>query len=181
MTLFDVFVLAVVAASVVAGAVRGFVRALIVGISLIAGLIFAARGYDAAGGLLRTWGVVDSPAPASAGGFILIVCLALVAGFLLGGLARAGLRQASLEWFDRVLGAGFGLVRGVAVCSAFYLALTAFPVRLESVAEARTAPALAESARLLSFLTTAEIREHFYAEYRRLFASSLPRSDRQEL
>jgi hypothetical protein len=56
----------------------------------------------------------------------------------------------------------------MAVCSVIYLALTAFPVRLETVAEARTAPALAEGAKLISWLTSADMRARFEAEYRRL-------------
>ncbi len=172
MTIFDLFVLALIGASVVAGAMRGLVRALIVGVALIAGLIVAARMYEAAGSLLNGFGLVAPGAAANAGGFLLIVCVALLAGFAAGRLARAGLRQARLEWFDRALGAGFGFVRGVAVCSAFYLALTAFPVRVNSVAEARTAPALAEGARVISLCTSAEVRERFMAEYRRLFAST---------
>ena len=102
--------------------------------------------------------------------------IVLAAGFVLGESARAGLRRAKLEWFDRALGAGFGLLRGVAVCSVVYLALTAFPVRLEAVARARTGPALAEGARLLALCTSSEVRARFLAEYERLFAATLTSS-----
>lgn len=170
MTVFDIFVLAVVVASVASGAMRGLVRALIAGGALLAGLLLAARGYEAAGALLRGVGLVESVGAASAGGFLLIVGAALALGFAAGGLARAGLRRARLEWFDRVLGGAFGFVRGVAVCSAIYLALTAFPVRLASVSEARTAPLLAEGARVLAVCTSAEVRGRFLTEYRRLAA-----------
>src|ERR1044071_2524974 len=95
--------------------------------------------------------------------FVLAIVVASVAG--------GGLKRAKLGWLDRALGALFGLARGVAVCSVVYLALTAFPVRLESVAEARTGPALAEGARLPFFCTSEDVRAHFLAEYRRLFAA----------
>jgi uncharacterized membrane protein required for colicin V production len=94
----------------------------------------------------------------------------LAAGFVLGESLRAGLKRAKLQWFDRALGAGFGLVRGVAVCSVVYLALTAFPVRLEAVARARTGPALAEGARLLALCTSSEVRARFLTQYQHLFA-----------
>ena len=45
MTIFDFVVLALIAASVVAGALRGLVRAAITGLALILGIIIAARGY----------------------------------------------------------------------------------------------------------------------------------------
>lgn len=168
MTVFDLFVIVIVGASIAAGALRGLVRAAITGLALIVGLLLASLGYEAAGGLLRSSGLVESGAAANAAGFLLLAGIVLVLGFAAGGLARAGLRRARLEWFDRALGGAFGLARGVAVCSVVYLALTAFPVRLNSVEEARTAPVLAEGARLLASCTSSEVRERFISEYRRL-------------
>jgi len=170
MTFFDLFVLAIVGASVAAGALRGFVRALIASVGLVVGFFVASHTYEQAGAFLRRLGTVESVEAAHAAGFLLMVGLALLVGFILGESVRAGLRRARLEWFDRALGAGFGLVRGVAVCSVVYLALTAFPFRLETVTQARTGPALAEGARLLSLCTSAEVRARFLARYEHLFA-----------
>jgi membrane protein required for colicin V production len=170
MTVFDLFVLAIVGASVAAGALRGLVRALITVFGLAAGIFVATHTYQAAGAFLRGFGLVESPEAAHAAGFLLMVGVVLAAGFILGESARVGLRRARLEWFDRALGAGFGLLRGVAVCSVIYLALTAFPVRLESVERARTAPALAEGARLLALCTSDDVRARFLMQYQQLFA-----------
>jgi len=169
MTFFDLFVLIIVGASVAAGTLRGFVRALIATLGLIVGVVVATRTYEPAGALLRSFGVVESVEAAHAGGFLLVTGIALLVGFALGAFVRAGLRHARLEWFDRALGAGFGFVRGMAVCSVVYLALTAFPVRIESVEQARTAPALAEGARLLALCTSEDVRARFVNEYHRLF------------
>ncbi|HZT59543.1 MAG TPA: CvpA family protein [Pyrinomonadaceae bacterium] len=169
MTVFDLFVLAIVGASVAAGALRGFVRALIASVGLAVGFLFASRFYEPAGALLRGLGLVESAEAAHAGGFLLVTGVILLAGFVLGEFARAGLRHARLDWLDRVLGAGFGFVRGVAVCSVIYLALTAFPVRLESVAHARTGPALAEGAHLLAFCTSGDVRARFLSQYHHVF------------
>jgi membrane protein required for colicin V production len=170
MTVFDLFVLAIVGASVASGALRGFVRALIAGLGLVVGFAVATQTYGAAGEFLRSLGAVESTEAAHAAGFLLMTGVALVAGFVLGESARAGLRRAKLEWFDRALGAGFGFVRGAAVCSVVYLALTAFPVRLEAVERARTGPALAEGARLLALCTSTDVRARFLAQYHQLFA-----------
>jgi membrane protein required for colicin V production len=170
MTFFDLFVLAIVGASVASGALRGFVRALVASIGLVVGFIVASHTYVQAGAFLRGLGAVESIEAGYAAGFLLMVGIVLAAGFILGESARAGLRRVRLEWFDRVLGACFGLVRGVAVCSVVYLALTAFPVKLEAVAQARTGPALAEGARLLAFCTSDELRTRFIARYQHLFA-----------
>jgi membrane protein required for colicin V production len=170
MTVFDLMVLAFVVASVVAGAMRGLVRAAVTVAALLAGVVVAAQTYERAGELLLALGLVESKAAADGGGFLLVVGLALALGFLAGEVVKGGLKRARLGWLDRSLGALFGLVRGAAVCSLVYLALTAFPVRLASVAEAQTAPALAEGARLLSLVTSAEVQERFLEGYRRLTA-----------
>jgi len=166
MTVFDLIVLALIGSSVVAGALRGLVRALIATAALLVGLFVAARGFDVVGTLLRSIGLVESAAAAQAGGFLLIVGAALALGFIVGQLARGSLKRARLEWADRILGALFGLARGLAVCAVIYLALTAFPVRLRAVTEARTAPALALSAQALSYLTSKELRARFLSSDR---------------
>ena len=168
MTFFDLIVLGVVLASVVAGALRGVVRALIATVALLVGLVVAARAYEWAGGWLRSFGVVETRAAADAAGFLLVAFLFLSAGFAAGALLRDTLKRAKLGWLDRALGASFGCLRGVAVCSAMYLALTAFPVRLGFVRDARTAPALAEGARVLALVTSSDLRARFLAECRRL-------------
>ena len=165
MTFFDFLVLALTTSSVVAGAMRGIVRALLTGAALIVGLLIAAQGYEAVGAILHTLKIVDSQEAANAGGFLLIMAIALSCGFLAGRLVKGGLSQVRLEWFDRVLGGAFGLLRGWAVCSILYLALTAFPISVTSVEEARTAPILAEGAKLLGVFTSQEVRTRFYESY----------------
>jgi membrane protein required for colicin V production len=168
MTFFDLIVLAIVGASVVAGALRGVVRALIATVALFFGLVVASQCYEWAGGWLRSLGVVETRAAADAGGFLLVAFLFLSVGFAAGALLRDTLKRAKLGWLDRALGASFGCLRGAAVCSAMYLALTAFPVRLGFVRDARTAPALAEGARVLTLVTSSDLRARFLAEYKLL-------------
>jgi membrane protein required for colicin V production len=171
MTFFDFLVLALTAASVVSGAMRGIVRALLTGAALIIGLFIAAQGYEAVGAILRGLKLVESKEAANACGFLLIMTVALVGGFLAGRVVTGGLKHVRLEWFDRVLGGAFGLLRGLAVCSILYLALTAFPVRLNSVREARTAPILAQGAKLVGLFTSRELRTRFYESYSELIGS----------
>lgn len=147
---------------------RGIVRALLTGAALVVGLFIAAQGYEAAGLILRVLKLVKSKEAANAGGFLLIMVVALAGGFLAGRLVAGGLRHVRLEWFDRVLGGAFGLLRGLAICSVLYLALTAFPVRLSSVTDSRMAPLLAQGARILGVFTSQEIRTRFYESYSEL-------------
>jgi membrane protein required for colicin V production len=171
MTFFDFIVLALIASSVVSGAMRGIVKALLTGAALIIGLLMAAHGYEAVGSIVRGLRLVEAKEAANAVGFLLIMTIALIGGFLAGHLVTRGLRHVRLEWFDRALGAAFGLLRGLAVCSVLYLALTAFPVRLSSVTEARIAPILAQGARMLGVFTSQEVRTRFYKSYSDLIYS----------
>lgn len=168
MTFFDLIVLALIVSSIIAGALRGFLRALLTLIALVLGLVLAARGYQVAGALLRATGAVESVEAAQAAGFLLIAGGLLLAGFLSGRLLTKGMRRARVEWLDRALGAAFGALRGLAFCSALYLALTAFPVRLPSVTEARTAPMLATGAGWLAALTSVEMHRRFQEGYKDL-------------
>lgn len=172
MTIFDFIVFALIGASIAAGASRGLVRALITFAALIVGLLIAAQAYGNAGALLLGVGVLESQAAANAGGFLLIMVVVLGAGFMAGQLVSGGLRRVRLEWFDRVLGGAFGLLRGLAVCSVMYLALTAFPVQIEAVEKAQTAPVLAEGARLMALFTSQDLRTRFLEEYTGLFDRS---------
>jgi membrane protein required for colicin V production len=174
MTIFDFIVFALVGASIVGGASRGLLRALVTGVALIVGMLVAAQGYAAIGTLLHGLGLVESKAAANAGGFLLIVIAMLAAGFVAGRLVRGGIRRVCLEWFDHLLGGAFGLLRGLAVCSVMYLALTAFPVRIEAVDKAETAPVLAEGARWLTLFTSSDLRARFVGEYTGLFDRSEP-------
>ncbi len=168
MTFFDFIVFALVVSSIIAGALRGFLRALLTLVALVLGLLLAARGYEAAGAMLRGLKFVESDGAAHAAGFLLIAGGLLLAGFLSGRLLTRGMKRARLEWLDRVLGAAFGALRGFALCSVLYLALIAFPVRINSVTEARSAPVLATGARLLAALTSEEMHKRFQEGYRGL-------------
>ena len=87
-----------------------------------------------------------------------------------GKYREDGTRQTlDVKKGDRVLGGAFGLLRGWEVCSILYLALTAFPVKISSVTEARTAPILAQGAKMLGIFTSQEMRTRFYESYSNLF------------
>jgi membrane protein required for colicin V production len=168
MTFFDFLVLSLITSSVVSGAMRGIVRALLTGAALIIGLFIAAHGYEAVGSILRGLKILESREAANAGGFLLIMTIALLGGFLAGRLVAGGLKHVRLEWFDRVLGGAFGLLRGLAVCSVLYLALTAFPANISSITESRSAPILEQGAKMLSVFTSLEVRTRFYESYSNL-------------
>ena len=163
MTLLDYFVLVVVIPSVVWGAMRGIVRGLLSVAATIAGVIIAAQLYGLAAHVFALF--TESARLANLLGFVTVFSLVLVAGALLARWLRGGLRRAHLGWLDTVLGAAFGLLRGWLICSVIYLALTAFPVKLEAVERASFAPALLEGTRVIAYLTSRDLRQRFLDGY----------------
>ena len=163
MTVLDYFVLIVVVASVASGATRGILKGIISVAFALTGLVLAAQFYAYAA-VPFGWAGISAPW-ASLGGFVAIFALSLIAGSLLAHWLRSRLKRARLSWLDHSLGAGFGLVRGWLICSALYLALTAFPVRLEAVERATLAPFLLEGAHVVVYLTSQEMRQRFFDGY----------------
>ncbi len=164
MTVLDYFVLIVVLASVVSGVTKGILKGIISIISALAGLVAAAYLYTYAATLFSRF--TETARAANLLGFVAIFLLVLIAGSLLARRLRGLLKRARLNWIDRALGAVFGLLRGWLICSAIYLALTAFPVRLDAVERAMFAPALLEGTRVIAYLTSRELRDRFLDGYR---------------
>jgi membrane protein required for colicin V production len=163
MTVLDYFVLIVVVASVAMGATRGIIKGIISVASAFVGLVLAAQLYPYAASLFS--GFVSTARAANLIGFVVVFLFVLAAGSLLARWLRGGLKRVRLDWLDHLLGAGFGLLRGWLVCSVIYLALTAFPVKLEAVERATFAPALLEGTRVIAYLTSSDLRERFFNGY----------------
>ena len=163
MTVLDYLVLIIVAASVASGSIRGILKAAFSLVSAIAGRVAAAYHYEYAAGPVA--GFFETRRAANLVGFTLIFLTVLSVGSLLSMWLRKGLRRVRLGWVDHTLGAAFGLLRGWLICSVVYLALTAFPVRLEAVEHAAFAPALLEGSRVIVLVTSSELREKFFDGY----------------
>jgi membrane protein required for colicin V production len=163
MTSLDYFVLVTVGLSVAFGAAKGILKGLISILSALIGLIAAAYFYSYVSPVFSSFAA--SAKSANLMGFVTIFLLVLVAGALLSAWLRGNLRRVRLDWIDHILGAVFGLIRGWIICSAVYLALTAFPAKIESVERSVFAPVLLEGTRVVIYLTSSELRERFYEGY----------------
>jgi len=162
MTLLDYFVLVVAGVSFIFGFARGLIRSVISFAAAIVGLVLAAFLYPYAGHV-AAW-FVSSPA-ADFIGFIGVFLLVLLAGALLSRVLVSAVRRARLGWADRVLGGAFGLVKAWLICSVIYLALTAFPIRIEAVERAEFSPVLMQGASVLAYLTSKSVKTRFWNGY----------------
>jgi len=163
MTVLDYFVILVVGISIVFGLARGIIKASVTLVACILGLLAAGKLYAPVGAALES--VVSSRVAAQFLGFVLVFFGVLVAGMVVSRLLRRAAKRVRLGWIDHLVGGGFGLVRGWLICSVVYLALTAFPIRLEAVEQAKLTPLLLEGTRVIAYLTSAEVRQRFQDGY----------------
>lgn len=124
MSLFDLLVLIIVGVSVVTGFVAGFARVGIGFLGAVAGVLFGFWFY----GFPAEWvhRFIQSTAVSNLIGFFLVfsffLCLAALAGKLLSKLFK----WTGLSWLDKLMGAAFGLARGLLIGAAFIAVVLAF-------------------------------------------------------
>src|SRR5437762_1055850 len=124
MNWLDLVLIVILAGSIASSFARGFTRELIGLAAAVAGLLCGAWFYRMAGALVRPY--VGSPEVANLCGFLLIFVAAILIGWILSVIAGMMMKVVGLSWLDRLLGAAFGLARGVIVCVALITALVAF-------------------------------------------------------
>ncbi len=166
----DWVILAVVFISVFGSLLKGFAREAISLGSVVVGIVLASWLYSMTTGFFLQF--VRSQDLAAILGFVTIFSGCLIAGSLVSFFVHKFVRLAHLQWFDRVLGAAFGLLRGWLIAAVLVLLLTAFPIKLASIQEARLAPFLLVSARVLILITPQTLKDKFmegYGEVERLW------------
>lgn len=155
----------IIAASVVSGYRKGLLR-LGIGIgAAIAGFLIASWSYGTVGFSLRPY--TASKGVANFLAFLLVFGVILAIGAITGALLARVFKLVGLSIVDRVLGAAFGVVRGVLICVVIVMVMLAFAPgsTRAAVAESRTAPYVVDASRMLSSMTPHEIKDGFRDGY----------------
>ena len=116
---FDLALLAVVALSTLFAVARGVVRELIAIATWVAGFVLALHYAGAVAGWFARLDV--TPVAKYVLGFALVLIAVLVAGALVATMLSGVVRAIGLGFVDRLLGAVFGLARGLVVVVVFAL------------------------------------------------------------
>ena len=169
MNWLDWVLLLLLAVSIISSFRKGFSRELIGLIAVVVALVCGVWFYGAAGAFLLPY--VSTKELAHFCGFLLIFIGVLIAGAIVGHLFSRLVKAAGLNWFDRLLGAGFGAVRGLLLAVALILAIVAFtpgeaPPR--AVVQSRFAPYLIDAAHLVASMAPHELKEGFRKRYDRV-------------
>jgi len=78
-----------------------------------------------------------------------------------GRIVRWALKEVGLRWVDRLLGAAFGLVRGLVIVTAVLLALATFAPGTRLLRDSQFAGYFLVAGRGASWLAPAEVRRKF--------------------
>jgi membrane protein required for colicin V production len=146
MNWLDYVLIAILGLSVLQSFRRGFTREIIGLVAAIAALILGMWFYGTAASLVRGW--LHSERAAHFAGFLLIVFGVLLAGALVGSIVRRFVKAVGLSFFDRLLGACFGLARGALVAIALLTAYIAFGPRSDT----KTAPSAVVHSQIAPYL-----------------------------
>lgn len=160
---------------VVTSAMRGFVRDIIGLTASVFALVLAMWFYGSAGFYITRW--VSSERTADLIGFVAIVVAVLIAGRILAWIFNRFLRTVGLSFFDRLIGAFFGLLKGFIVSVALLMGFTAFGPVLDTagakdsgaaqsaVLHSKIAPLLLEASRIAVAMAPMELKSSFQKQY----------------
>jgi len=152
------------------GAVRnGVTKEIVRIVALVLGIVGAMWGYEYVAAEYAPY--ISNPQLAKFAAFASIVVGCLVAGGIVSWVLAKVWGLAGLRWFDRLLGAGFGAIRGLVIATALVLGVVSFaPVAGAegTVAESRLAPLVLHGARATAFLAPADLKQAYSDGFERV-------------
>jgi len=123
-SLLDLLLMVIIGGSVVFGFLAGFARAGVGFLAAVTGVLFGFWFYGIPAEWIRKY--VSSSTFSNLAGFLVVFFACALVGGLIGKLLSKLFKWTGLSWLDRIMGAGFGLVRGGLAAVAFVAVLMAF-------------------------------------------------------
>ena len=176
MNWLDYVLIVVLTVSALRSFQRGFTREIVGLCAAIAAFVLGMWFYGVAGSLVRQW--VGSDRVANLIGFVMVVIAVLLIGAIVGRIVRGFVKAVGLSFFDRLLGALFGLIRGALVAAAMLTAYMAFGPGAQSwdspsarktapgaMVHSQIAPYLMEASRIFVDAAPMELKRSFREGY----------------
>ena len=169
MNWLDYLLIAILLFSAIQSFRRGFSREIIGLAAMLFAFVLAMWFYGLAGSLVSPW--VSSARTANMIGFFLVVLAVLLLGAVVGWIVSRFLRTVGLSFFDRLLGACFGCLRGALVAMALLTAWTAFGEQATAgaasgaVVHSRIAPYVLSASRLFVAVAPMDLKQSFRRYY----------------
>lgn len=161
----DYALIFVVFVSVGSGLKVGMARIGIGLVATVAGFVLGSWFYRMAGAVFLKF--ISNVQLAHLLGFLVIFSAVLIVGALLGKLLAKIFKWVGLSFFDRLLGAAFGIVRGVVICAILLGVFVALSPKTPpaGVLNSHFAPYVIESSNVIVALTPRELKDAFQKSY----------------
>ena len=166
MNWLDAVLAIIVVVSVAASFRKGLSREIIGLASVVLGLVLGCWFYGNVAAYLTRY--LSSRALANFAGFLIVFCAVVVAGGIASAIVGKFLKVTGLSFFDHLLGAVFGIVRGVLIAAAVIMAVLAFAPGdppPQAVVNSRLAPYAATTARIFVAMAPRELKDGFHKTY----------------
>jgi membrane protein required for colicin V production len=178
----DIVIGAILLVSGIAALRNGLTREIIRIAALAIGVLGALWFYDR---LALELTFMANPALAKFSAFLGILFGCVFAGAILAWVLDKFWGATGLRWFDRLLGGGFGLVRGWIAATVLLLGLVAFvPIAGvdHAVAESNLAPIVLSGARIATYLAPTALRQAYSDNFEKVRQawSLRPQSDARD-
>lgn len=159
LSILDWAIVLIVLLSVLQAIAQGFFYEFFSLAGVILGYLLAAWEYPR----VAAWYAphVNSPWAGDIAGFFTIFLVVVLLAGAMGRIARWAVHGVGLRWFDRLLGAVFGLLRGAIVCTVVVLGMAAFAPQWGWLQQSRIAPFLLVSGRALIWAAPADLQQRF--------------------
>jgi membrane protein required for colicin V production len=168
MSWLDLVLAVILMVSVAGGYRKGLIRIGIGLIATVAALVFACWFYGTAGTFLIPY--VTSRSTANLLGFMLVFLGVITLGAVVSRILAAIFKWVGLSWFDRLLGAAFGVVRGAVISIVMIMVIVALsPVSPPpAVVDSEIAPYLIEAADAITMIAPKEFKKGFQQGYEKV-------------
>jgi membrane protein required for colicin V production len=160
-TSLDWILILILSSSVITGLMAGFARVTIGLAAGIFGVVFGFWFYRMPAAWFAEY--FESKTASSVLGFIVIFGGILVFGGLVSRLMASIFKWAGLTWLDRLLGAGFGFVRGAVIITGIATVVTAFAPNPAPkwIARSEVMPYTESFSKVLAAVAPREMKEKF--------------------
>jgi len=159
LSLLDWLIVLIVVMSVLQAISQGFFHEFFSFAGVVVGYLLAAWEYPRVAPWYSQF--VNSSWTADIAGFFTIFFGVMLVAGIAGRLTRWAVHGVGMRWFDRLLGAVFGFLRGVVVSGVVVLALAAFAPQW-GLQQSRIAPFVLVTSRALVWAAPAELRQRFW-------------------
>lgn len=171
MNWLDYLLLAILLFSTVMSLRKGFSREIIGLAAAFLAFVLGMWFYGVAGSFVAPY--TSSLRLANLIGFLLVVVGVLLCGSLLGWIVNRFLRTIGLSFFDRLMGAAFGFVRGLLIAMALLTAFVTFGPYVDAegapsaMVHSRFAPYILRASRWFVAMAPMEMKSGFRKQYER--------------